>query len=303
MPPSRSWVPAYVAIGLSWGTSFLFIKWALESIGPVAIAFTRCLLGALTLLAVARARRQALPRGRVVWFHLTVVALCINAVPGMLFPLAEQHVTSILAGLLNALTPLTSLAFIGLVFRDEPVHRRQLLALSVGLIGVLVVLGVWRGLGRAPGMSVAELVGAVTLYGVSFPYTRRHLAGRRESPEALAAGQLVAATLVLLPFLLVAPGTLRPLTAHSISALLVLGVLSSGLAFVWNLRVIAAAGSSLASTTTYITPVVAVVAGVVVLHEPLTWNEPVGGLVVLAGALLGRRGSAARRSATASLTS
>ncbi len=292
-----------MAIGLSWGTSFLFIKWALESLSPVAIAFVRCLLGALTILAVARARGIALPRGRRVWGHLTVVALCLNAVPGILFPLAESHVTSILAGLMNALTPLTSLFFIGLVFRDEPVHRRQVVALGVGLVGVLVVLGVWRGLGRAPLWSILALLGAVTLYGVAFPYTRRHLSPRHEPPESLAAGQLVAATAVLVPAVLLAPGTVRDLSGHSVIALLVLGILSSGLAFVWNMRVIAAAGSAIASTTTYITPVVAVVAGVAVLHERLTWNEPVGGLLVLAGALAGRQASRSRRSATGAPTS
>lgn len=286
--PSRTWLGAYVGIGLSWGCSFLFIKYALDSFSPFGVAFLRCALGAATLLTIARARGVSLPRERVVWAHLFVVAMCINVLPGVLFAVAESRTTSVLAGIINGITPLTTLFFIAVVFRDEPVTRPQLVGLGVGLLGVLTVLGIWRGLGPNPWWAVGALLVAVTLYGVSFPYSRRHLTPRGLAPVALASAQLLLAAIILAPSYLLDGRNAHAVTAHALLGVVGLGVFSSGLAFMWNFRVIGAAGSSVASTVTYLTPVVAVLVGVTFLHEPLTWFEPVGGLVVLLGAAIGQ---------------
>ena len=292
----RTWFPAYLGIGLAWGCSFLFIKVALDFLTPFGVAFVRCALGAVTLALIARARHVALPRERRVWGHLLVVALCLNVVPGVLFALAESRTTSLLAGLINGVTPLTALFFIAVVFRDDPVTRPQLAGLALGIVGVVVVLGVWRGLGHNPWWAVAALLLAVTLYGVTFPYSRRHLTPLHLEPVALAAAQLLIATAILLPFFLADGLNGHPVTARGLAGVGALGVFGSGLAFMWNFRVIREAGSSVASTVTYLTPVVAVVVGVALLHEPLAWNEPVGGAVVLLGAAVGQ-GRFARRAA------
>ena len=186
----RPW--PYLGIGLAWGCSFLFIKVALDFLTPFGVAFVRCVLGAATLALIARARHVALPRERRVWGHLLVVALCLNVVPGVLFALAESRTTSMLAGIINGVTPLTALFFIAVVFRDDPVTRPQLAGLALGIVGVVTVLGVWQGLGANPWWAVAALLAAVTLYGVTFPYSRRHLTplrpragrpGRRPAPR------------------------------------------------------------------------------------------------------------------------
>jgi drug/metabolite transporter (DMT)-like permease len=285
---SRSWVPAYVATGIVWGCSFLFIKYSLGFLTPFGVAFMRCALGALTLVVIAVVRRIALPKEFVVWCHLWVVAMCLNIVPGVLFALAETRTTSIVAGIINALTPLTTLFFILVVFRGEPMKRYQLIGLGVGLVGVLLVLGVWQGFGTNPWWAVLALLGAVTLYGVSFPYTRRFLLPRGISPVSLASAQLLLAATTLLPAFLINGTNGHALTTHAVLSVLALGVFGSGFAFMWNFRIQAAAGSSIASTVTYLTPVVAVVVGVIFLHESLTWFEPMGGLVVLLGAAIGQ---------------
>ncbi len=284
----RSWLWSYLALGLTWGCSFLFIKEALGFLAPFGVAFVRCALGAATLLALSLVRRERWVRGPAVWGHLWVVSLTLNVVPGVLFAVAETRVTSVVAGIVNALTPLTTLFFIVAVFRDEPVHRHQVAGLGLGLAGVLVVLGVWRGLGPNPWWAVLALGAAVVLYGVSFPYTRRHLLGRGLSPVSMATAQLILATATLAPLF-----ALHGLNGHAASpralvSVVALGTLGSGLAYVWNFSVQRAAGSAVASTVTYLTPVVAVVAGVAVLGEPLAWYEPVGGALVLLGAALGQ---------------
>ncbi|MCU1363428.1 MAG: EamA-like transporter family protein [Acidimicrobiaceae bacterium] len=285
---TRSWLGTYLALGLVWGCSFLFIKDALRFLTPFGVAFARCALGAITLLCIAAIRRVALPRDPVVWFHLWIVALCLNVIPGVLFAVAETRTTSIVAGIINALTPLTSLFFIAVIFRDEPVQRYQLIGLGVGLLGVLLVLGVWRGFGPNPWWAVAALLFSVILYGLSFPYSRRFVIPRRLDPVTLASTQVVLAALTLTPTFLFDGTNGHSLTLKAGLAVLALGVFGSGFAYIWNFRVLAAAGSAIASTVTYLTPVVAVFAGVLFLHEPLTWFEPIGGLVVLLGAAIGQ---------------
>jgi drug/metabolite transporter (DMT)-like permease len=284
----RSWLWAYFGIGIVWGCSFLFIKYSLGFLTPFGVAFGRCALGAVTLLCIAKVRHVALPRDRVVWGHLWVVAMCLNVVPGVLFALAETRTTSVVAGIINALTPLTSLFFVIVVFRDEPVKRYQLIGLGVGLAGVLLVLGVWHGFGTNPWWAIVALLTSVTLYGVSFPYTRRYVIPRGLTPVSLASTQLVLATLTLVPTFFIDGFNGHGITVKALGGLLGLGVFGSGFAYMWNFRVIAAAGSSIASTVTYLTPVVAVIVGVIFLHESLTWFEPIGGLVVLLGAAIGQ---------------
>jgi drug/metabolite transporter (DMT)-like permease len=290
----RSWITAYVATGIAWGCSFLFIKYALGFLTPFGVAFARCTLGALTLLTIARMKKIALPQERIVWCHLLVVALCLNVIPGVLFAVAETRATSIVAGIINALTPLTSLFFIIVVFRDDPMKRHQLVGLGVGLIGVLVVLGVWQGFGTNPWWAVLALLFSVTLYGVSFPYTKRYIIPRGLEPVSLASAQLLLATAILLPTFLIDGMNGHAIAAKAVLGVLGLGVFGSGFAFMWNFRVIAAAGSSVASTVTYLTPVVAVIVGVTFLHEHVTWFEPVGGLIVLLGAAIGQNRFARR---------
>lgn len=288
MARQRTWVWSYVALGITWGCSFSFIKDALGFLSPYGVAFGRCALGAATLVALCLARRESLPRDPAVWGHLWIVCLTLNVVPGILFALAETRVTSVVAGIINGLTPLTTLFFIVVVFRDEPVHDYQVAGLALGLVGVLVVLGVWRGLGSNPWWAVTALLGAVTLYGISFPYTRRHLIGRGLSPVSMATTQRVLATITLIPFFAADGFNGHGVTPHAVVGILGLGVLGSGLAYVWNFTIQRAAGSAVASTVTYLTPVVAVVAGVFVLSERLTWYEPVGGAIVLLGAAVGQ---------------
>jgi drug/metabolite transporter (DMT)-like permease len=286
--PSAKWVPRYLATGLAWGCSFLFIKQSLTFLTPVGVAFSRWLLGALTLLAISRVRGVRLPSRGPVWIHLAVVALIFNVGPGVLFAFAETRATSILAGLVNSLTPLTSLFFISLVFRDEPVTRVQVLGMGVGLVGVVVLLGVWRGVGANSWEAVAALSLAVSLYGVTFPYIRRHLTPRGLAPSSLASAQMLLATIFLAPAFAVDGFNGHSPTAASLVSLLLLGAIGSGFAYMWNFEVIAAAGGATASTVTYLTPVVAILAGVTILHEPLLWFEPVGGAIVLVGAAIGQ---------------
>jgi drug/metabolite transporter (DMT)-like permease len=286
--PKSSWIPAYLALGFVWGCSFIFIKLGLEFLTPFGVAFGRCALGALTLLAWAKYKKIKLPKSGKLWAHLWVVSLLLNVIPGVLFALAETEVTSILAGIINAVTPLMTLIAIIIVTRDEKPKYFQVLGIAIGFVGVLTVLGAWKGLGDNPLWAVLVLLAAVTCYGFSFPYSRRFIIPHKLPSESIAAAQVTTGALTLLPFFLfdgIAQDNYRP---GPVFAMIALGVFGSGFAYIWNFKIMAIAGSAIASSVTYLTPVVAVIVGVVFLQEELFWYEPLGALIVLLGAAIGQ---------------
>ena len=282
----KSWLPAYLALGLVWGCSFIFIELGLVFLSPFGVTFVRCALGAITLLIFAKARKVELPKGKSIWKKLWVVAMLLNVVPGVLFAFAQQYITSALAGIINATTPLMTLIFMLLIFREEKIKREQVYGLLIGALGVMTVMGVWKELGGNQLIGVIALLIAVSCYGASYPYSTRNVIPLRLKPEALATGQLLMATMTLLPLFIFDGFSSDNYETKSIIAMLCLGIFGSGFAYIWNFSVTAAAGSAIGSTVTYITPVVAVIVGWLYLNEEIAWHEPLGALVVIIGALL-----------------
>lgn len=282
----KSWLPAYLALGLVWGCSFIFIELGLVFLSPFGVTFVRCALGAITLLIFAKARKVELPKGKAIWKKLWVVAMLLNVVPGVLFAFAQQYITSALAGIINATTPLMTLIFMLLIFREEKIKREQVYGLLIGALGVVTVMGVWKELGGNQLIGIIALLIAVSCYGASYPYSTRNVIPLGLKPEALATGQLLMATVTLLPLFIFDGFSSNNYESRSIIAMLCLGIFGSGFAYIWNFSVTAAAGSAIGSTVTYITPVVAVIVGWLYLNEEIVWHEPVGALVVIIGALL-----------------
>ena len=286
MKKTGSWLPLYLVVGLIWGCSFIFIKGGLEFLTPFGVAFIRCALGAITLYIFAKIRKIELPRGKKVLFHIWIVSLLLNVFPGIFFALAETEVTSILAGIINAVTPLMTLLAILLVNREEKPKSAQIIGLLIGFFGVLTVLGAWNGLGENPWWAVAILLLAVTCYGFSFPYTRRFVIPLGLRTEAIVSQQLILASFTLLPLYLFDGIAKDEYRLGPILSMIALGVFGSGFAYLWNFKVMQIAGSAIASSVTYLTPVVAVIVGIIFLNEGITWNQPLGALVVLLGAAI-----------------
>ncbi|MEO0011507.1 MAG: hypothetical protein RIQ39_1096 [Actinomycetota bacterium] len=286
MKKTGSWLPLYLIVGFIWGCSFIFIKSGLDFLSPIGVAFIRCALGAATLYTYASYKKIELPRGLKSYLHIWVVSLLLNVFPGIFFALAETEVTSILAGIINAVTPLMTLIAILLVNRAEKPKSSQIIGLFIGFAGVLIVLGAWNGLGDNPWWAVAILLLAVTCYGFSFPYTRKFVIPLGFKTEAIVAQQLILATFTLLPIYLIDGISIESLPIGPVASMIALGVFGSGFAYMWNFKVIQIAGSAIASSVTYLTPVVAVIVGIIFLGEHITWNEPLGALVVLVGAAI-----------------
>ncbi len=277
----------FVLTGIVWGSSFLFIAVALTGMTPAQVAGGRLLFGALALAAVVALRRERMPRSLRVWAHLCVLSVTFCVVPFLLFAWAEQHVSSGLASIFNATTPIMTAVMAWAVFRVERLRTGQLLGIGVGIVGVVVIIAP-GAIADVGGSTVAQLalLGATACYGFSLAYMRRFLGNAGLSGIAFAFGYIgPAAVLMLLasPVILAEPMRLTPAVVASIVAL---GVLGTGLAYVWNQNTLRAWGPTRASTVTYITPVVGVALGILVLGEQLTWNEPAGAAVVFLGILL-----------------
>ena len=283
---SQSWLGLYIALGIVWGCSFIFIKLGLEFLTPFGVAFGRCALGALALLVYLKIKGLSLVRDRKMIGHLWVVALLLNVIPGILFAWAETEVTSILAGIINAVTPLMTLIAIIVVSRNEKPTMPQVVGLLLGFLGVLTVLGAWKGLGDNPLWAILILLAAVTCYGFSFPYSRRFILPAQLAPEVMAATQVTLGAITLLPLFLINGIAKSEFMLGPVLAMVALGVFGSGFAYIWNFTIMRAAGSAIASSVTYVTPLVAVLVGFIFLSEIPHWYEPVGAAIVLLGAAI-----------------
>ncbi|TXH44597.1 MAG: EamA/RhaT family transporter [Actinobacteria bacterium] len=285
-PRAAAWLPAWLLLAVIWGSSFLLIKVGLHWLQPLQLAALRVVSGAATMLLVLLVTRQGLPRDRTAWLHASIVGILLSAIPFVLFAWAETRVTSVLAGLFNAATPLfTALAGLAIA-RGQRIGANRSLGLVIGVVGVGVILAVWQGLAGSTAGSLAA-IGATVCYGIGIQWQQRFLSPRPEPAASLVAAQLTAGALLLV-VLTAFSGERLPTQVdwQALGAVLALGVVGTGLAYLLFFRVQKVAGALSSSTITYATPVVSTLLGILVLGEPLTWNQPVGALLVLAGVAL-----------------
>jgi drug/metabolite transporter (DMT)-like permease len=280
------WLGYYILVGTVWGFSFLFISQANQFLTPYGVSFWRLALGGLPILLLSLVQRRKLPTSLRAWGLLFVVSLFMNSIPSFLFSFAEQHVTSAFAGIMNATTPIATVAMILTVFREEKPSRKVLSGLAVGLIGVLIVLAVWNGFGSNDPLAVLALIGAVTLYGIGGPFARRYLSPLKLDPQVQVSVQVLLACITMVPFYVSGPLFTANPSMLQILELLIFGVLGTGFAYVWYYRLMALAGSAIANSVTYLSPVVAVLVGGLLLHEAITWNQILGGFIVILGAAI-----------------
>jgi drug/metabolite transporter (DMT)-like permease len=287
----------FAAMGIVWGASFLFMKVALEGTSFGQIAWSRLILGGLALAVVMLITRSTLPRSPRVWAHFVVIAVTGSVLPYLLFAWAEQYVSSGLASIYNAVTPIMTAIMATLVFRVEKLSRAQLLGVVVGIMGVIVIIGPWKFVpnAAASGSPVTELagqlacLGSALCYGFTFSYLRRFITGRGVTGVTTAFLQIgLGGVIMLLLTPVVALGAVQ-LSWPIVLSLLALGVVGTGFAYLWNINVLLTWGPTVTSTVTYLTPIVGVALGILVLGETLSWNEPLGAVIVFLGILLAQR--------------
>lgn len=283
-------VVAWLVAASCWGASFLFMKWGLEGLVPGQVALARLLFGSLFLGLWLLVTRTPLPRGGATWGHLAVLGVLFCFVPFTLFAYAETEVDSGLAAILNATTPLWTLVMVLLFLPSERITTRKAVGLLIGFAGVVVVaLPQVTGVGGGEAL-VGQLacLGATACYGAGFVWVRRFVIPRGVGPLQIAFGQVVCGlgwSVLASPVLSWSP---VQLDVRVVVGMLALGVLGTGLAFVLNTAVTVGLGATFASTVTYLSPVIGVALGALVLGEDVGPAEVVGGAVVVVGVAVGQ---------------
>ena len=286
MPENLVRLPVELALlgllALLWGSSYLLINIALETIPPVTLVAIRVSVAAVFLCLVMAIRRASLPRDGRTWRLLLVQAFFNSIAAWLVLAWGQQHVAASLASVLNSTSPIFVFFITLLITRQEEVNLQKLVGALLGLFGVVLIIGVdaLSGLGKHILGQIAVLSGAM-LYGFAAIHGRRftHI-----SPLATAAGTMLWASAVLLPMSAVidAPWQLAP-SARSLGAALWLGLFSTGIAMILYFRLVRTIGSMGAASQAYLRSSIGVILGMVVLGESLS---PIVGLG-MAGAILG----------------
>lgn len=280
-----------LAVALMWGSSFLFMELGLEDFPPATVAWLRIAFGALALGSFPAARAPLRHPGDR-WL-VAVLGLVWMAVPFVLFPVAQQHIPSALAGMINGAAPLFTAA-VALVWWRRVPEGRLLVGLVVGFAGVVLV-GVPNVEGSASVLELVLVLLATLLYGVAFNISG-HLQVRNGSLPVVLRAQLVA-LLVLTPVGL--PGLARSTpTVIGLAAMVALGALGTGLAFYCFTTLAGRVGASRASVATYLIPVVALGLGAGLLGERVAPLSLVGIALALLGAWVAAGRVPRRRPAT-----
>ncbi|WP_329575667.1 DMT family transporter [Streptomyces sp. NBC_01361] len=292
------WRVRFGVLSLIWGFSFLLIKVGTEGYAPFQVTLGRLAFGTAVLAVAMAVKRERLPRSLRTWGHIAVAALLLNSLPFSLFAFSEQTIPSTLAGICNATSPLWGMALSLVALSEDRPTRRRVAGLGIGFLGVLTVLGVWQGFHGLDLAGTAMALLASLSYPVGWIYLRRTLAGTGHSNLSLSGAQLLMATVqlaVVTPLFTTLPAHLPVVPLLAIVAL---GALGTGLAFLIQYGLVAEVGPTTAQMVTYFIPVIATAAGVTLLGESLTWSTPIGAVIVLAGAALTQsRARTPRRSA------
>ncbi len=270
-----------LALSAIWGASFLFMRMGAPVLGPTLLIACRVFFAAVFLAIVGAALRKPLDaRGNAL--HYLVLGLFNSALPFLLFAFAARTLSASLLSILNATAPIWG-AVIGAVWTRSALPARALLGLALGVAGVALLVGFDPSTLRAGALlAIALALAASFSYGIATNYAK---SARKVEPFANAHGSMWAATLLLAPALPFAPPAAMPSPAVA-AAVLALGVLCSGIAYLLYFRLIADVGAASALTVTFLVPVFGVLWGHLALDEPLGWNTLVGALVVVVGTAL-----------------
>jgi drug/metabolite transporter (DMT)-like permease len=284
----RSW-GLLLALSVLWGGSFFLMAVALRGFPPFTVVLVRVALAAAALGAACLVLRLALPRGHAAWTACAGMGLLNNAIPFTLIVLAQGHIPSGLAAVVNAATPVFAVLAAHLLTADEKLTANRLLGALTGLIGVAILAGpaVLAAGGGNEALGIALCLGACLSYGISGVWSRRvRRAGL--APLPAAAGQCATSTLMMAPLVLLLdqPWTLPAPGADAVAALVALGLLATALAYALFYAILGAAGATNAMLVTLLMPVTALVLGTAVLGEALLPRHLLGMAVIGSGLLL-----------------
>lgn len=277
---TKDWM-LLIGLSLLWGGSFFFVEMALQGLPPLSVVWGRVSLGAVLLALALLITKGRFPQGRAVWTALIGMGFLNNVVPFTLFSLAQGQISGAMAAILNATTPLFSLALLHSMTVDEKITAPKAVGLGLGFAGVVVMMG---------GMAFDDIWASVACLAAAFSYGLANLWSRRfralgVAPLTIAFGQVTCSTLLVLPIWLWVdqPWAMSLPAANVIGAVIGIAALSTALAYLIFFRLLASAGAINLSLVTFLIPVSATLLGVMFLGTTLQPQHLAGFGLIAAG--------------------
>lgn len=272
-----------ILLGAIWGCSFVFNALLIRELGPLWVTTLRVGIGALGCWAVLIALRKPVPRDPALWLQLGALGVIAYAIPFALFPLAQAHLASGIAAIINALTPMVTAVISHFWIGGEKATRMKFTGVAIGFIGaaILVSPALSEG-GDSHLWAVAACLGATLCYGLSLNITRSY---KHIEPTAFASIALTGAAIVATPVAFLAEGVPHMTQPTTWGAALAIGLLSTAFTFQIMYRILPRVGATNFATTTFIAPISALIIGVTVLGETILPIQLLGMLVIFFGLL------------------
>lgn len=277
---TKDWM-LLIGLSLLWGGSFFFVEVALQGLPPLSVVWGRVSLGAVFLALALLITKGRFPQGRAVWTALIGMGFLNNVVPFTLFALAQGQISGAMAAILNATTPLFSLALLHTMTLDEKITAPKAVGLGLGFAGVVVMMG---------GMAFDDVWASVACLAAAFSYGLANLWSARfrtlgVAPLTIAFGQVTCSTLMLLPIWLWVdqPMAMARPAPNVIGAVIGIAALSTAVAYLIFFRLLASAGAINLSLVTFLIPVSATLLGVVFLDTTLQAQHLAGFGLIAAG--------------------
>ncbi len=280
---ARGWA-LFIALSVLWGIPYLFIKIAVESLSPAMVVWVRVALGAAILLPIVFARRDIRRLNLTDWSWILIFAVVEIALPFGALSYAEIRLSSSTTAILIAAVPIVAAVIGWRIGIDDRITKSRALGLAIGVIGVATLVGIdIRG---DDWISVAAL--GITIVGYSLgPIIVATKLSRAPALTVITVALFIN-VLIYAPFAWVTRPT-APIPAEAWWSVFILGVFCTALAFITFFALIAEAGPSRTTVITFIAPAFALILGVAVLSEPITWGIVVGFPLVIAGSYLATR--------------
>lgn len=283
------WV-LFLALGVIWGSSYLFIKVGLDAgLSPFTLVMLRLVIGFALLATIVAAAREPLPRDARTYGHLIVMSVLNMALPFVLITSAEQTLDSALAATLAAAIPLVVIPVAAVTLRTEPITPNKVIGVLVGFVGVAILVGLDPATlaQREPDAELA-LVAATISYAIGGVYARRNIHGLRPMIPAVFQVGFALAIVTVLAFLFEHPLE-TPMRPDALLAVVWLGLLGSGIAYLAFFRLLDRWGVTRTALVAYLIPVVGIILGGAVLHEAIDGRLLAGAALILGGIVLVNR--------------
>lgn len=274
-----------LTLSCCWGPSFLFIKLGLESFGPSNLVFLRLLFGGLILLTINYLKNRKLHEYLHCYKDFFLIGLFSNALPFIFITKGETYIPSSLAAVMNSTTPLFTAILAHLFLEDEKLKPHKIFGVLLGMLGIFIIF--FPSLEK---MVYTDLIGCSLILLAAFSYSISFVLAKKRPhtvPTSLfPAGQLLAASLITLPFGIQDLPSFKMISFHSYLALGCLSMVGTALAFIIYFKLIRSSGATFVSYSSLLFPIIGIFLGFVFLGETMTETVYIGSLFIFSGVIL-----------------